>query len=92
MVLTTMMSQNQADEHLAVKMMERTITSNDYKIEVVYDGAPLEIGFNANYIIDALSSIRTEQVVMNITDSSSSCLLTPDGDASCRYVVMPMRL
>jgi DNA polymerase-3 subunit beta len=62
------------------------------EIEVVYDGAPLEIGFNANYIIDALSSIRTEQVVMNITDSSSSCLLTPDGDASCRYVVMPMRL
>ena len=62
------------------------------EIEVVYDGAPLEIGFNANYIIDALSAVRTEQVVMNITDSSSSCLLTPDGEANCRYVVMPMRL
>ncbi len=62
------------------------------EIEVVYDGAPLEIGFNANYIIDALSAIRTEQVTMNITDSSSSCLLTPDGEGGCRYVVMPMRL
>ncbi len=62
------------------------------EIEVAYEGAPLEIGFNANYIIDALSAIRTEQVVLNITDSSSSCLLTPDGEAACRYVVMPMRL
>ncbi len=62
------------------------------EIEVDYTGDPLEIGFNANYIIDALSAIRTERVVLNITDSSSSCLMTPDGSEACRYVVMPMRL
>jgi DNA polymerase-3 subunit beta len=62
------------------------------EIEVDYAGDPLEIGFNANYIIDALSAIRTERVVLNITDSSSSCLLMPDGSEACRYVVMPMRL
>ena len=62
------------------------------EIEVEYAGQPLEIGFNANYIIDALSAIRTEQVVLNITDSSSSCLLTPTDGNDCRYVVMPMRL
>jgi DNA polymerase-3 subunit beta len=62
------------------------------EIEVDYAGEPLEIGFNANYIIDALAAIRTDQVVMNITDSSSSCLLTPSDGEACRYVVMPMRL
>ncbi|HEY5791359.1 MAG TPA: DNA polymerase III subunit beta [Gammaproteobacteria bacterium] len=62
------------------------------EIEVDYTGAPLEIGFNANYIIDALSAIRTERVRLRITDASNSCLLTPETGDSCRYVVMPMRL
>lgn len=62
------------------------------EISVDYQGAPLEIGFNANYIIDALSAVATEQVEMSIIDANSSCLITPHDQENRRYVVMPMRL
>jgi len=62
------------------------------EVEVEYSGPPIEIGFNANYIIDALSAVRSSRVRLRITDSSSSCLLTPEENDDCKYVVMPMRL
>ncbi|MGE0385339.1 MAG: DNA polymerase III subunit beta [Gammaproteobacteria bacterium] len=61
-------------------------------IEVTYDGGELEIGFNANYVLDVLNTLRTEQVRLEFSDSNSSCLITPADGGHCRYVVMPMRL
>ena len=61
-------------------------------IDVEYDGADLEIGFNVNYIIDALSAISSNEVQLGFSDSNSSCLVQPKGDDTCKYVVMPMRL
>jgi DNA polymerase-3 subunit beta len=62
------------------------------EVEVKYQGAELEIGFNVSYLMDALSALHGEQVRITLTDSNSSCLIRqPDNDI-CRYVVMPMRL
>jgi len=61
-------------------------------IDVDYDGSDLEIGFNVNYIIDALSAIPSNDVQLGFSDSNSSCLVQPKGDDDCKYVVMPMRL
>ncbi len=61
-------------------------------IDVDYDGADLEIGFNVNYIIDALSAIESTEVQLGFSDSSSSCLIQPKGVDENKYVVMPMRL
>lgn len=60
--------------------------------EVEYKGPAVEIGFNVNYLLDALGVIDDEQVRVGFTDSSSSCLIQPKGTSSCKYVVMPMRL
>lgn len=62
------------------------------QLEVVYPGDELEIGFNVNYLLDALSAIETERVQIGLTDSNSSCLITAPDVATTRYVVMPMRL
>lgn len=62
------------------------------EIEVDYAGDEIEIGFNVTYLLDALSSIKTEQVILNISDPNSSCLVLPDDETECKYVVMPMRL
>ncbi|NOX44104.1 MAG: DNA polymerase III subunit beta [Gammaproteobacteria bacterium] len=61
-------------------------------IDVVYQGADLEIGFNVNYVIDALSAIDSTEVQLGFSDSNSSCLIQPKGVDNCKYVVMPMRL
>jgi DNA polymerase III subunit beta len=61
-------------------------------VEVEYDGEALEIGFNVNYLLDALGAVDGEQVQLRLTDGNSSCLIVgPDGEGS-KYVVMPMRL
>ena len=61
-------------------------------IEVAYSGDEFEIGFNVAYLLDALSAIKSEEVVMQLTDSNHSCLLFGSDDIDSKYVVMPMRL
>jgi DNA polymerase III subunit beta len=61
-------------------------------IEVTYSGSDLEVGFNVNYLLDALAAIDGQDVELGLTDSNSSCLIRSPGNASARYVVMPMRL
>jgi len=62
------------------------------EVDVEYDGQELEIGFNVSYLLDALGIIKTKQVRITIKDPNSSCLLLPEQDEKCKYVVMPMRL
>lgn len=61
-------------------------------IEVSYSGDEFEIGFNVAYLLDALSAIKSDEVVMQLTDSNHSCLLFGAEDVNSKYVVMPMRL
>lgn len=61
-------------------------------IEVSYSGDEFEIGFNVAYLLDALSAIKSDEVVMQLTDSNHSCLLFGSEDINSKYVVMPMRL
>ncbi len=62
------------------------------EIEVKYGGEDLEVGFNVNYLLDAIGAIDSTEVEIGLTDGSSSCLVHSPGVASSRYVVMPMRL
>ena len=61
-------------------------------IEVSYTGDEFEIGFNVAYLLEALSAIKSDDVVMQLTDSNHSCLLFGSDDVDSKYVVMPMRL
>ena len=62
------------------------------KMDVNYDGSEIEIGFNVNYLIDALNAIDSEDVHVLLVDNNSSCLIQDTNNSSYRFVVMPMRL
>jgi len=62
------------------------------ELEIQYDAAELEIGFNVNYLMDALGAIGTSQFVLELRGSDGSGLLKEQGGSPHRYVVMPMRL
>jgi len=64
----------------------------EVEVGVTYQGEEMEIGFNVNYIIDALSAIKTEKVILSVLNPNSSCLIIPEQKAQCQYVVMPMKL
>ena len=61
-------------------------------LEVEYAGDAMEIGFNVNYLLDALAAVTTEQVELGVTDANSSCLIREPGVERTKFVVMPMRL
>ena len=52
----------------------------------------LAVGFNVNYLLDALSALRDEHVVLQLRDANSSALVREAGNERCRHVVMPLRL
>src|SRR6516165_7362241 len=62
------------------------------QVEVNYNGEEVEIGFNVNYLLDALSAIDGDKVEIGLTDANSSCLIHAPGVVHTRDVVMPMRL
>ena len=67
---------------------------SEESIPVEYDGPATEIGFNAEYILDFLRAVSTEQVSFLFKDAHSAGELRPGGDKpdNYRYVIMPMRI
>jgi DNA polymerase-3 subunit beta len=62
------------------------------EIAIDYSGENMEIGFNVNYISEAVGALDTEAVEFCLNDPNSSCLLRIPGNTKHLYVVMPMRL
>ena len=62
------------------------------ELEIDYGGDEIEIGFNVNYLLDALGAIESDVVELAMVDGNSSCLMRDPGNQQCKYVVMPMRL
>ena len=62
------------------------------EVEVDYSGDEMEIGFNVNYLLDALAAVDDENVEVGLVDPASSCVVRAPGDENSLYVVMPMRL
>ncbi|HSU60933.1 MAG TPA: DNA polymerase III subunit beta [Bryobacteraceae bacterium] len=64
-------------------------------IPVDYSGVDVEIGFNAQYLLDFLRSVNESEVEFHFRDSNSAGEFRPHAGASgttYRYVVMPMRI
>ena len=66
------------------------------EVEVIYEGPPLQVGFNARYLIEALNVIDAEEILMELKDEGSPGILRPSSltpglsDQLC--IIMPMRL
>ncbi len=62
------------------------------EVEVEYSGDDIEIGFNVNYLLDAIGAVNGETVTLSVVDSNSSCLVREPENDNNKFVVMPMRL
>lgn len=65
------------------------------EIPIRFDGDPLDIGFNANYLLEILRYIPTEEVKLTFKAPERAATLEPEGwsdPASYLCLVMPLRL
>ncbi len=62
------------------------------EIEADYDGAPLDIGFNARYLLDIAQQLDSDTALFKFADPGSPTLVQDRDGASALYVLMPMRV
>lgn len=62
------------------------------EVSTDYSGEGMEIGFNVNYMIEAISALHGEQIIFGLNDPNSSCTLAAPDMRYPQYVIMPMRL
>ena len=62
------------------------------ELPIAYQGDSLDIGFNINYLLDALQNVASNDVRLAFGDATSSALITIPGRDDYKYVVMPMRI
>lgn len=62
------------------------------EIDVIYDGEPLTVRFNARYLLDVLAVTETDRLVMKFKDELAPSIILPENSNSFLAVIMPMRL
>ncbi len=64
------------------------------RVNIEYKGEDVEIGFNSQYLIDFLSTVKANKIRIELKDTNSSVLLKPEPQEEINYlyVLMPMKL
>lgn len=99
----SILAQDRTDRTLSIKLnlskgnMQITTNNPDLgegreDVAVEYSGKDFSVGFNARYLMDALSAIESESVEFSIEDDLSPGMLKPIDNDRYVCVVMPMRI
>ncbi|WP_149738758.1 DNA polymerase III subunit beta [Rhizobium sp. RU20A] len=81
-----------ADGQLTLTVNNPDSGSATEELPVGYDGDPLEIGFNAKYLLDITSQLSGEEAVFMLADPGSPTLVRDLAGDDALYVLMPMRV
>ena len=80
------------DNKLIVVCSNQDRESAEETLDINYTFELLEIGFNVNYLLDALSNINDERIIISLRDQNSSMLIEKKDNQHFKYVVMPVRI
>jgi len=63
-------------------------------VDVEYEGQEFEVGFNSQYLLDFLTSVKAERICFELKDENSAVLLRPEIEEDVKdiYVIMPMKI
>ena len=62
------------------------------EIAADYDADPMEIGFNARYLLDVTAQLNGSDARFLLADAGSPTLIQDTSDEHALYVLMPMRV
>lgn len=70
-------------------------TSGAERISCVYDGHPMSVGFNAEYMLEVVSNLKTDTICISMSDPSRPGIITPqpqDEEMEVTVLLMTMQL
>jgi DNA polymerase-3 subunit beta len=62
------------------------------ELSVDYGGEPLEIGFNARYLLDIAGQVEGSTMMFRLADPASPSIVVDEDDPRALYVLMPLRV
>lgn len=76
---------------VVVSASNSQLGENISRLEAEVEGQDNSIVFNYRYLLDGLSSLDTEELILELTDNASPGLLKPKNGADYLYIIMPIR-
>jgi DNA polymerase III subunit beta len=61
------------------------------ELNVIMQGDPLKIAFNARFLIDVFKIMDEEEIMLELTSSVSPCVVKNKNKNNCTYLVLPVR-
>lgn len=80
------------NENKMILKAHKTAGDAEQEIEILHPISPMSICFNAKYIKDICSLIKTENIVIHLSSESAPALVKKSGGSEELFVIMPMRL
>ena len=97
--VSTISSERGRAVKLAISDGQVTLTVNNpdsgsavEEIAADYDADPIEIGFNARYLLDVAGQLSGSEAKFLLADAGSPTLIHDMADEQALYVLMPMRV
>lgn len=80
------------DEDTARISAVTSLGSSSDKIKAAVDGKRTEIGFNNRFLLDALRSCDTDEVLINLNGPVSPAIILPPEGESFLFLILPVKL
>ncbi len=81
-----------ADGRMTLSVNNPDSGSASEEIEVDYDSDPIDIGFNARYLLDIIGQLAGDTALIKMADPGSPTLIQDRDGANALYVLMPLRV
>ncbi|AHC73661.1 DNA polymerase III, beta subunit [Candidatus Endolissoclinum faulkneri L5] len=82
---------NKGNLMLSAKNLDNAWASEDMNVD--YDSEPIEIGFNARYLLEITDQFNDNAIMLfHMADRASPAIVTNEKNDGATYVIMPMRL
>jgi DNA polymerase-3 subunit beta len=80
-----------AEGELTVSAQTQDVGESSESLPIAYDGEPLEIGFNAEFLRDGLESVDSDELRLRLISPLRPAVLQSPAD-DFTYLIMPIRL
>jgi DNA polymerase-3 subunit beta len=81
-----------AEGELTVSARTQDVGEAEESLPVSFNGEPLEIGFNAEFLRDGIESVTGDAVRFRLISPLRPCVLQAEGSDDFLYLIMPIRL
>lgn len=77
---------------VTISAQSAEVGGNESEIEAAVDGEPMEVAFNARYLLDVLGVVNCEQIVLEVASPSSPGVFRPADQTPFTHIIMPMHI